>query len=54
MKEHNGTVRNLNTTVQSFPAMLVARPAGFGPAEFFEIDLATERQAPELDLEETR
>ncbi len=53
---YNGTVRNLNTAVQSFPAVLVAGATGFGPAEFFQIDLATERRVPEveMDLEETR
>jgi LemA protein len=45
---YNGTVRNLNNAVQSFPTMIVAAAAGFGPEEFFEIEFATERRAPEL------
>ena len=43
---YNGSVRILNTRVQSFPHMLLARPLGFEPAEFFEVDSDAERNAP--------
>lgn len=33
---YNATVRDLNTRVQSFPDVVVARPLGFGEAEFYE------------------
>ncbi len=47
---YNGTVRNFNIRVESFPSMLVARMCGFTQADFFEIEYATEREAPEIKL----
>ncbi|MDD5583637.1 MAG: LemA family protein [Candidatus Omnitrophica bacterium] len=47
---YNGTVRNYNTAVQSFPAMLVARLFNFSCAEFFQIEYATERLVPDITL----
>lgn len=35
---YNGTVRNLNTTIQRFPAVLIARQFGFKEAPFFEAE----------------
>jgi LemA protein len=46
---YNATVRDNNVAVQSFPSALVARAFGFGPAEFFEVELA-QKQAPEVKL----
>lgn len=43
---HNGTVRDYNTMVESFPGFLFARLFHFSPAEFFEIETATERSTP--------
>lgn len=37
---YNGSVRNLNIMIQSFPNVLLARPLGFAEAEFFEADEA--------------
>ena len=34
---YNGTVRNLNVLVQSFPSNLIAGMAGFAPRDFFEL-----------------
>jgi LemA protein len=45
---YNGTVRNYNTAVESFPANLLAGIWGFRPASFFEIEYATERKAPDV------
>ena len=42
---YNATVERFNTRQQSFPAMLVAGPLGFSPAEFFKAD-AADRVAP--------
>lgn len=42
---HNAVVERLNTAVQRFPALVVARPLGFSPAEFFKADEA-DRTAP--------
>jgi LemA protein len=47
---YNGTVRELNILVEAVPSALVAGPLGFRPAEFFEIELATERAVPEVRL----
>ncbi|MDD4160189.1 MAG: LemA family protein [Synergistaceae bacterium] len=35
---YNGTVRNLNTAIQRFPAVLIARQFGFNEAPFFEAE----------------
>lgn len=37
---YNGAVRNLNTRIDSFPDMAIARPFGFDPREYFELDVA--------------
>lgn len=47
---YNGAVRLLNTRIQSFPHLLVARPAGFRPAEYFEVEDANQREAPRVEL----
>lgn len=49
---YNGSVRDNNNRVQSFPALLVARLFGFRQAEFFEIELASQRLAPAVQLEQ--
>jgi len=43
---YNGTVRDLNTNIQTFPSNLVARRFGFTEAEFFELENVEERAAP--------
>ena len=48
---YNGSVRDNNNWVESFPSMLVARLFGFRNAEFFEIELASQRAAPEVSLD---
>ncbi|MHB0939593.1 MAG: LemA family protein [Armatimonadota bacterium] len=45
---YNGSVRNFNILAQSFPSNLLAGPFGFRPQEYFEIELSTEREAPEV------
>ena len=45
---YNGTVRELNILVDSFPSNLVARLFGFAHMDYFEIELATQRTSPEL------
>jgi LemA protein len=47
---YNGSVRDNNNLVEGFPSMLIARMTGFISATFFEIELASQRTAPELDL----
>jgi len=48
---YNGTVRNYNISVESFPNNLVARLFGFKKADFFEIEYATERKVPDVKLD---
>jgi LemA protein len=47
---YNGSVRDNNNLVEGFPSLLVARLFGFRLAEFFEIELASQRQAPAVAL----
>jgi len=47
---YNGSVRNLNTRIQSFPHLLIARPMNFQEAEFFEVNDASERKAVQVEL----
>lgn len=47
---YNATVRDLNTSVQSFPNVLFARPLGFGEAEFYADDDASIQQAPKVQF----
>lgn len=47
---YNGTVREYNYAVQSFPSMLIANAFNFKKTEFFEIDYATERKAPDVQF----
>lgn len=47
---YNGTVRDHNTRVESFPANLVAKTFGFDSQEFFEIETATHREAPRVEM----
>jgi len=44
----NATVRDLNILVQSFPSRLIASLFHFIEVDYFEIELATERTAPEM------
>jgi LemA protein len=43
---YNGTARNLNTTVESFPSNIIANSFKFSKAEFFEIEDAADRAVP--------
>ena len=47
---YNGAVRILNTRIESFPDLLVARVMQFAPAEFFDADPAA-NAAPRVDLD---
>ena len=46
----NGSVRDWNNYVESFPSMLIARMLGYRTKDYFEIELATEREAPKVSL----
>ena len=47
---YNGSVRDNNNLVEGFPSLVVARLFGFRSAAFFEIELASQRAAPEITL----
>ena len=40
---YNGAVRNLNTRIDSFPDLLLARLLGYRPAQYFEFDQSAAR-----------
>jgi LemA protein len=48
---YNGSVRDNNNAVEGFPSLIVARLFGFRQAEFFEIELASQRSAPQVSLD---
>jgi len=45
---YNGTVRNLNTAIETFPGNLVAEWFAFKTADFFEIDQPGDRAVPKV------
>jgi len=50
---YNGSVRDNNNLVEGFPSMIIAKAFGFKGATFFEIELASQRTAPEIKLEQS-
>ncbi len=47
---YNGTARNMNVLVESFPSNLVAGFFRFDKAKFFEIENAEDRAVPKVDF----
>ena len=47
---YNGAVRNYNIRVESFPSNVIAKLFSFVRAEFFQIESATERAAPKVEI----
>ena len=47
---YNGTVRNLNILIESFPSNVVANVFGFLQAEFFEIEDEGDRAVPQVSF----
>ena len=47
---YNGAVREFNIRAESFPSNLVAKVFRFRPAEFFQIETATDRAAPAVEM----
>jgi LemA protein len=45
---YNDTVKDFNIRQEVFPANLVASMLGFQPADFFEIEEASQREAPKV------
>ncbi len=48
---YNATVRDLNTSIQSFPAVLVARPMGFSEEPFYQDDDPAIQSAPKVSFD---
>jgi LemA protein len=48
---YNATVRDLNTSIQSFPAVLVARPLGFSEEPFYQDDDPAIQSAPKISFD---
>jgi LemA protein len=47
---YNATVRDLNSTIQSFPPVLIARPAGFTEEPFYQDDDQSIQTAPKVSF----
>lgn len=47
---YNANVRDLNTRCRTIPSSVIASMGGFEPAEYFEIEDASVRLAPEVKL----
>jgi LemA protein len=48
---YNANVRDMNTRVESFPSNIIASLFSFAPWEFFEIEEAAARSAPDVELD---
>lgn len=51
---YNGTVRNLNVGIETFPNSIVAGMFNFAKAEFFEIEDEADRTVPKVNFPGTR
>jgi len=47
-QHYNNTVERYNASIQTFPAVMLASMFGFGPEDFFEIEEADQREAPQV------
>ncbi|MDH5786005.1 MAG: LemA family protein [Chromatiales bacterium] len=47
---YNGTVRNLNTRIDTFPDLIIARLFGYRHNSYFELESGQERQPMEIRL----
>jgi LemA protein len=47
---YNSNVQSYNTSIQQFPGSIIANQGGFTPREYFEIEDATERNAPQVSF----
>jgi LemA protein len=47
---YNSNVQIYNTRIQIFPNSLVAARGGFAPREFFEIEIASDRDVPQVSF----
>jgi LemA protein len=47
---YNATVRDLNSMIQSFPAVVIARPAGFSEEPFYQDEDPSIQSAPKVSF----
>ena len=47
---YNSNVQSYNTSIQQFPGSIIADQGGFTPREYFEIEDASERNAPQVSF----
>ena len=47
---YNNYVARFNILVESFPATFIAGKYGFGKQSYFALDLATQRELPEVEF----
>jgi LemA protein len=47
---YNFSVRKFNTLVESFPSSIVAKKFGFERQKYFSLELATQRELPDVDF----
>lgn len=47
---YNSNVQSYNTSIQQFPGSIIANQGGFTAREFFEIENAAERNAPQVSF----
>jgi len=47
---YNATVRDLNSTIQSFPPVVIARPMGFGEEPFYQDEDPAIQSAPKVSF----
>ena len=52
--QYNRYVGRLNTHIEPFPASLIARKFGFEKQKYFTLDLATQRELPEVGFSKSR
>ena len=48
---YNATVRDLNSSIQSFPAVMVAKPLGFSEEPFYQDDDPATQSAPKVSFD---
>ena len=46
--QYNSYVGRFNTLIESFPAKLIARKFGFEKQNYFTLEMATQRELPEV------
>jgi LemA protein len=51
---YNSNVASFNTLIESFPATFIARKYGFEKKNYFTLDLATQRELPEVKFSLSR